>query len=64
MKAITTAVQINRMCWECLKEHERIAFCRKCKACLYLHSKQDIEAAEMGFPMFFCTKCGTNNFWD
>lgn len=39
--------------------------CEKCGECLYVVGfKQDKEAAEHGYPMFFCDGCGQNNFWD
>lgn len=42
--------------------------CRKCDGCgvcLYITGfTQDQEAADQGYPMFFCDKCGKNNFWD
>ena len=50
-----------RWCEECKKEHERIAFCEKCGACLYEHSKQ---VKDDHWPLFECLKCGTVNFWD
>ena len=48
-------------CEECDKEHERIAFCTECGACLYLHSKQIFDDM---YPLFKCTECGRVNFWD
>jgi hypothetical protein len=50
-----------KQCTECNKLHEKIAFCTKCKACLYENSKQVIDDM---YPLFKCTKCGQVNFWD
>lgn len=39
--------------------------CEKCKSCLYeVGFKQDMEAADRGYPMFFCGGCGFLHFWD
>lgn len=49
-------------------EHSCDENCRKCDGCatcLYVTGfTQDQEAADRGYPMFFCGKCGKNNFWD
>jgi hypothetical protein len=39
--------------------------CEGCGTCMYVAGfKQDKEAGQMGYPFFFCLKCGKNNFWD
>lgn len=55
-------------CKECKREHEEIAFCKKCGKCLYKHSKQVIEKEtnenEYYNGCFFKCECGILNFWD
>ena len=51
----------EKHCEECKKEHEAIAFCTHCNACLYKNSKQ---IPDDRFPLFECKKCGQVNFWD
>jgi len=50
-----------KFCSECKTDHEKIAFCEKCGACLYKNSRQVKDDL---FPLFKCTKCGKVNFWD
>jgi len=50
-----------KMCYECKEEHETIAFCSNCGACLYKNAKQ---IKDDKYPLFECTKCGCINFWD
>lgn len=54
-------IERHRHCDECNQKHEVIAFCTKCGACLYKHSKQ---IPDDKYPLFECTKCGQTNFWD
>lgn len=49
-------------------EHVCAATCKKCDGCgkcLYVVGfRQDVDAANEGYPLFFCKGCGKNNFWD
>lgn len=51
----------EKFCPLCKEEHEKIAFCTKCNACLYKNSTQVKDDV---YPLFKCTKCGQINFWD
>lgn len=51
----------EKICKECNKLHEVIAFCELCGACLYEHGRSLND--EM-YPLFECEKCGQVNFWD
>lgn len=49
-------------------EHEHGDSCRNCDGCgecLFIAGfKQDSYSASLNYPMYFCLKCGKNNFWD
>lgn len=62
MKAKDAPALLKAEAHVCTKDCKK---CEGCGTCLYVAGfKQDLKAAEHGYPMFFCQKCGKNNFWD
>jgi hypothetical protein len=51
----------KRYCLECKKLHEVVAFCERCKACLYKHGT---HLNNPDYPLEKCSECGQVNFWD